>query len=334
LGVFTLLAFAAAQASATNVQCGQVVTQDVTLDGDLSNCPGDGLRIGADDITIDLGDHTIDGSTTGDGIRNIAHRGVRVQNGTIQEFSVGVRLESAARNSLSGLQLRNNRDLAVSLFDSARNRLSGLTVVGNGALAPGGEGILLVSGSDRNVVENSTFASNRLWAVRITYSSRNRITNNDVGAHSSAGIVLLGGCVENVVRHNVVHGAGLDGIGTGASDNVGNVVDGNEVSGESRNGISVLFASGTKVLRNDVSGNGADGIFVSRSTATVVQRNQAYENGDDGIDTREPSTTLTANRANGNVDLGIEAVPGVTDGGRNRARGNGNPAQCLNVACR
>jgi hypothetical protein len=33
-------------------------------------------------------------------------------------------------------------------------------------------------------------------------------------------------------------------------------------------------------------------------------------------------------------DLGIAAVPGVTDGGRNRARGNGNPAQCLNVACR
>lgn len=29
----------------------------------------------------------------------------------------------------------------------------------------------------------------------------------------------------------------------------------------------------------------------------------------------------------------LEAVPGVTDGGGNRARGNGNPAQCTNVAC-
>jgi hypothetical protein len=35
-----------------------------------------------------------------------------------------------------------------------------------------------------------------------------------------------------------------------------------------------------------------------------------------------------------NADLGIEAVVGVTDGGGNRASGNGNPTrQCLNVSC-
>jgi hypothetical protein len=37
--------------------------------------------------------------------------------------------------------------------------------------------------------------------------------------------------------------------------------------------------------------------------------------------------------ANGNDDLGIEAVAGVTDGGGNQASGNGNPAQCTGVAC-
>jgi hypothetical protein len=39
------------------------------------------------------------------------------------------------------------------------------------------------------------------------------------------------------------------------------------------------------------------------------------------------------NTANRNHDLGIEAVPGVIDGGGNKASGNGNPAQCLNVVC-
>jgi hypothetical protein len=43
---------------------------------------------------------------------------------------------------------------------------------------------------------------------------------------------------------------------------------------------------------------------------------------------------LTRNRANGNGDLGIEAVAGVTDKGGNRASGIGNPAQCQGVACR
>jgi hypothetical protein len=39
------------------------------------------------------------------------------------------------------------------------------------------------------------------------------------------------------------------------------------------------------------------------------------------------------NIANQNQDLGIEAVPGVIDGGGNRAAGNGNPLQCTNVLC-
>ena len=34
-----------------------------------------------------------------------------------------------------------------------------------------------------------------------------------------------------------------------------------------------------------------------------------------------------------NGDVGIEAVPGVIDDGGNTAHGNGNPAQCLNLAC-
>jgi hypothetical protein len=45
------------------------------------------------------------------------------------------------------------------------------------------------------------------------------------------------------------------------------------------------------------------------------------------------ATTLTRNRAFRNHDLGIEAVPGVTDGGGNKAAGNGNPLQCTNVFC-
>jgi len=65
----------------------------------------------------------------------------------------------------------------------------------------------------------------------------------------------------------------------------------------------------------------------------VLKGNTASENGDDGIRVDAAETTLTRNTANFNHDLGIEAVPGVIDGGGNRARGNGNPLQCTNVAC-
>jgi hypothetical protein len=52
-----------------------------------------------------------------------------------------------------------------------------------------------------------------------------------------------------------------------------------------------------------------------------------------GIEVANAATAIARNTANENADLGIEAVAGVTDGGGNRASGNGNGAQCTNVVC-
>ena len=46
-------------ASATHVQCGDVITQDTTLDSDLVDCPGDEVVIGANEVTLDLGGHLV-----------------------------------------------------------------------------------------------------------------------------------------------------------------------------------------------------------------------------------------------------------------------------------
>ena len=52
------LAAPAAQASAP-LHCGATITKDTKLNKDLSDCPGVGIRIGADGITLDLDGHTI-----------------------------------------------------------------------------------------------------------------------------------------------------------------------------------------------------------------------------------------------------------------------------------
>ena len=59
--VALLVALLPSSAIATHVSCGDVITQDTTLDSDLVNCPGDGVVIGASGITLDLAGHTIDG---------------------------------------------------------------------------------------------------------------------------------------------------------------------------------------------------------------------------------------------------------------------------------
>jgi hypothetical protein len=56
------LALTAGQASASHVSCGDTITADTTLDSDLVDCPSNGIVIGADDITLDLNGHTIDGA--------------------------------------------------------------------------------------------------------------------------------------------------------------------------------------------------------------------------------------------------------------------------------
>jgi hypothetical protein len=105
----------------------------------------------------------------------------------------------------------------------------------------------------------------------------------------------------------------------GHSPAVGNVVRDNTVNGGAL-GINFRPESGGVVID------------------TVLQGNRVMGEDDDGIQLHGPSTGLETslvadNLAVHNGDLGIEAVPGTIDGGGNRAAGNGNPLECLNIVC-
>ena len=112
------------------------------------------------------------------------------------------------------------------------------------------------------------------------------------------------------------------------------------------NGISVSGPEDVLFDRNRVTDAGDWGIhlrpwtywvpshYVTDNGNYVVSHNRTDRNGRDGIYVEVPSTTITRNFASFNGDLGIEGVTGVTDGGKNRARANGNPAQCVGVYCK
>ena len=110
-------------------------------------------------------------------------------------------------------------------------------------------------------------------------------------------------------------------------------------------GIGISFEGGTRnvidrnvVVRAPIRGIDGDGIAINLDHVgvvadTLVERNVVTGSADDGIDVESPSTTLRGNVVADNDDLGIEAVPDVTDGGQNRAFANGNPRQCTKVQC-
>jgi parallel beta-helix repeat protein len=334
-----LLALSARPALANHVQCGDVITQDTTLDSDLVDCPRFGIVIGADQITLDLNGHTIAGSprveypgyqylTAEAGVVNgvygadlPAHDGVVIKNGVIREF-------------VHGVLLSQSRDPNNS---ASHNALYDLTTFENA------NGIALGSMADHNLVtRNQAFdngPTNEGAGIRLeSVGLGNRIRRN-VTSGNYWGIFLEGGADGTQIERNL---AAQNLYGIYLTDQRGAThIRGNEVSRNSVVGISMSESVNARIEENLVVGNGNGGGIVAGSAdldppggATLIAGNRASRNDADGIYAYGRLTTVERNVGNDNADLGIDAVGGVIDGGGNRAFGNGNPLQCLNVSCK
>jgi parallel beta-helix repeat protein len=302
------------QALASHVSCGATITQDTTLDTDLIDCPGDGLSIGADNISLDLNGHTIDGDNVGlfdqgigngDFVGTAGYDNVTIQGGSVRDFDIGVFMhEGANENVVRALMTSSNR-----------------------------VGIALQGGD--NLVSRS-FTSDNAWGIQIA-ADRNRLRNNSILRNTEYGIFIGffagGNRIEgNVVSNNFL-GIFLSDAGGGAESSA-NVIRKNFFS-DNFLGMTMIETFNTWIEQNTVLGSNVDGIHVGgESLRNLVEGNLTHQNGDDGIEVEESDNEITRNTANENGDLGIEAVPNVGDGGGNRASGNGNPLQCLNVECR
>jgi parallel beta-helix repeat protein len=207
------------------------------------------------------------------------------------------------RNDAKFISIRHSDRNVVSDNDVAAISVSG-TLLGT----PGENGV------DENViVRNRVANAGAAWGIQIGQSChRNVVEDNDVsGAY--VGIQIALDCSDNVLRGNHMRDAVTHGIVVGNSP----------------------YALGANLVEDNVTRDGGqDGILVEETAnGTVLRGNVAFRNGDDGLDVRSAATSVADNRAHHNADWGIVAVPGVFDAGGNRAWGNGQPAQCLNVTC-
>ena len=327
-----LLAPAPAVAKKPAISCGDVVTGTVKLESDLVDCPGDALIVGADDVTIDLEGHTIDGTGAGAfhvGINNEAgHDGLAVRNGTIQEFfkaiSSGLPGSTADGGRVRNVLFLHNRFGMTAFGDG--NRLCRNAAIGPGG--PASSGGISVSGNGNWLLGNTVIGTNEALVANGSDNDveRNVSSGNEVGIAAGVG-------TGSDVEHNSITGSSATGILLNDFD--GGDVSRNLVANGAANGIDVLLGSeGNRIRRNAVLSNAGTGIFIEPgSAANALERNVASGNGGDGVTVLDPLTLLVRNAANGNGGYGIQAVPG-TLGGNNRAHGNGNPSQCLNVSCK
>lgn len=308
------------------VSCGQVLVASGRVVNDLSECPADGLVIGASDITLDLDGRTIDGVGQGAGIRNDGFDSVTIQNGVVQQFGIGVLLnEGAALNRVAGMTLQAHTVAAVQLVNaddgSNGNTISANTVLGNEegivlsdntshALIErnhitysAGSGIYLLHGS-HNHMENNTILIAGDKAVLLVGSAHNSLVGNTITGSSDSSIVLEAESSFNTLDSNVLSDGGDAGIDI--EDSQGNVLVANTVHNMSDAGIVLDTAINNSVLANDLRGN-AGGITLNGSSGNLIRSNNASYNGGAGIALEGASLTnsITLNIAGHNGADGI-----------------------------
>ena len=216
-------------------QCGDTIKKDTTLHEDLVNCPNHGIRIGADNITLDLNGHLIDGDRTSEpeggrdiGVINNDHDGVTVMHGSIRQFDAGVNLGNRVRhNRMLGISTFSNTFVGIALFGSSRSLVRDSSA--NGSTKGGEEiGVGLVGVHHVRVLQNSLRdnSENGIWVTR--------------GSH-------------NLVRGNHIRGAGKDGVLVDERAKH-TLLKGNHVSGANDDGFDVekrtTTLSGNRALRN------------------------------------------------------------------------------------
>lgn len=301
----------AGPAAADHVACGDEITHDTTLDGDVGPCAADGLVVTADHVTLDLGGHTVsadsgDGNHAGILLEGVS--GVTVRNGTVTGFDAGVLIDGGAGNTVRQVAARDNiNDFGgppcllgdgIAVQDSHDNTVTQNQVVNNGPFG----GITIIGDSDDNLVRSNEVRDNNIVSPGGSGCGNTR---------QDEGIRIEGpGADGNRVERNLVENSMLAGIGLHGTvcnppnpamppqpSNTGNVVSGNKVSGTAgtpiASGINVLRqgpatvvcpAQETTIVGNTSTGNEADGIFVGfNSHHNTINKNTVNDNGLSGI---------------------------------------------------
>jgi nitrous oxidase accessory protein NosD len=345
--VLTVATAPASGSTTAGVDCGMVVTTDIRLGGDLVDCPATGLVVGADNITIDLGGHVVGGVGVDVGIFLEGHTGVTVKHGSIREFQIGVLAIDSSRGSIAGIRFDDITGKGVILVAGAtHNAVSHNSFVRN---VEGGVGVF--DGATGNTITDNLFSQdgagveNNFADATIVERNTMKSTGSGVIVESSDNLRIT----DNEISHSVA--AMCEGCGIGIQIYGNNIlVARNTLIDSPRYGIELddfqdeghSPAIGNKIVANRVIGSGI-GIAIGPEAGgvvldTLISTNTVVNAIGDGIQLLGPSTgletsTLSGNRALHNGQLGINTVEGTRDGGGNRAAGNGDPRQCVNILC-
>ena len=221
------------QALAARISCGQTIVTSTKLANDLLDCPSNGIVIGADNVTLDLNGHIIDGDASefADcppdepcdlGVFSAGYNGVTIKGGTVREFTFGVILDTAENGRLSRLALNDNLWSGLVVAGASHITVEGLGVSGNG-LTTDQAGIDVFDSHDLVITHNSVVGNGDIGFYMIGLED-SRIDGNSGARNPEAGILMEGN------RNSVTRNHFSDGGDAIIVSGDGNTVAGNQLS--------------------------------------------------------------------------------------------------------
>ncbi|MDQ6798722.1 MAG: hypothetical protein M3011_12035 [Actinomycetota bacterium] len=236
----------ATAAAAPAISCGTVITKSTTLTANIGPCPGTGLIVAADNITVDLNGHRVSGNPDARGsgpdqagvvLRQV--HGVTLKNGTVRGFDAGVLIGGGGRNTVTGMRALDNVNYRVV---TGRNALPGGP--GDALSCDLGDGIAVLSSNDNRLANNTLVGNGPYSAIALIDQAannavaNNEVTDNDVvNQHGSDGATVCGGLAGEVgAAGKLVQDVGVRIEGPGANHNT---VAGNHIVRSALAGVMV-----------------------------------------------------------------------------------------------
>lgn len=125
--IFAHSIFYLSPVNAAHVNCGDVITSDLTLDSDIGPCPRNGLVVNNSNIVLDLNEHSLTGPGFPfgfiGGIHLINSNNVTIKNGIISNFPNGILLEGRSNNFIFDNDIFGNSNGVTLLFASNNNSI-------------------------------------------------------------------------------------------------------------------------------------------------------------------------------------------------------------------
>ena len=352
LGAITLTAVPAA---ALDAHCGMTIIDrgtTVTFTSDLDCGVTPGITIAADDVTLDLGGHILEGARTNPfGIRVVGpNKRATITNGSVLGFSQGITIDQGFETVVTSVRVKEPLQEGVVISNSAYLTIADLTLDGDGlprpSTLPSWDGMSITTSHDFTVERVSA----RAWSasglvVRNShdFSVTDSTFDRNVGTSVFVAGLTTSGVMSRLTITNSEEGLGVASIpdpgtgaptlsvdhvtaqhcelGLGAAFSYGIVFD-SVTAADNDTGVSLGYASDAITVRNSTfHDNVYDGLSVSSSTIGAsgvrIEGNHSRNNARNGFAFRGPGIQSRGNSSSGNGGEGFfwtDAAAGTSTG--------------------